>query len=91
MAKPAKEISRILRTFAVPKETRKTGSKMLNLTDKNSEKTSIELYIQALGTKKLKKNAEIEGYRKKRPGRKTCGFLIIFLIRSWYQLTSHCA
>lgn len=47
--------------FAVPKDTRNIGSKMLNFTDRNSEKTSSELYIHTPGTTALKKKAIIDG------------------------------
>ena len=46
---------------AVPKDNRKRGSAMLNLTDKNSEKTNSELYIQRLGTIALKRKTTTEG------------------------------
>ena len=68
--------------LAVLSETKKTGNKMLNLTDRNSEAMNSELYIQVLGTTMLKKKAAIDGYRKNNPGRKACGFLMHFLIRS---------
>ena len=44
---------------------------MLNFTDRNSEKTKRELYIQRLGTTALKKNIATDGYKKNSPGRKT--------------------
>lgn len=71
MANPDSEISRILSMFAVDRDTMKTGSMMLNFTDRNSENTSIELYIQRLGTSALMKNMATDGYRKNRLGRKT--------------------
>jgi hypothetical protein len=61
MAKPDKEIIKIFSKSAGPSETRKIGNMMLNLTDRNSEKTSSELYIQRLGTKALMKKIATEG------------------------------
>ena len=42
MAKPDREITEIFNKSAVPSETRKMGSMMLNFNDRNSEKTSNE-------------------------------------------------
>ena len=61
MPKPDREIIRIFSKSAVPSETRKIGNIMLNLTDRNSEKTNNELYIQRLGTKALMKKIATEG------------------------------
>ena len=60
----SREITKILRKSAVPKDNRKRGRAMLNLTDKNKEKTSRELYIQRLGITALKKNTTTEGIKK---------------------------
>ena len=61
MPKPDREITRIFSKSAVPNEKRKIGNMMLNFTDRNSEKTSNELYIQRLGTKALMKKIATEG------------------------------
>ena len=61
MAKPDREITKIFNKSAVPSETRKIGSIILNFTDRNREKTSSELYIQRLGTKALIKKIATEG------------------------------
>ncbi len=56
---------------AIPSDIRKTGRTRLNLTDKNSEKTSSELYIHTLGTIALKRKTATEGYKKNKLGKKT--------------------
>ena len=71
IANPDRDIRSILRTSAVAKERRKTGRAKLNFTDKNSDTTNKELYIQRLGITALKTKTATDGYKKKRLGKKT--------------------
>lgn len=71
MPKLISEIATVFSKSAMPSETKNTGIIMLNLTERNTEKTSIELYIHRLGTRALNKKTVTDGYRKNRPGRKT--------------------
>ena len=91
MAKPEKEINKILITSAVAKDKRKTGKAKLNFIDINSEKTRSELYIQRLGMTALKKKTVIEGYKKKRLGKNTWGFFTKRLANGLYQSTNQSA
>jgi hypothetical protein len=70
-AKPDNIIIPTFSKLAVARETRKIGNIMLNFTDRNSEKTKRELYIQALGIRALTRKMARVGYKKNRLGRKT--------------------